>query len=560
MNENNVYWSKDEYSTSISSIEAWRPKGYRIHMDGQIIRTARFDIYSFKENGALSCKYKKGFGLIFYLNDSPILQMVKEGESYTGESKAIYLHCLSEKDVKSSNLTSKIESIALYQTKFSSCETISCLTKIRDLDLSGTGVMNIDHLSGFEMLESLNLEGCSVTSLEPLGDIPKLQRLNIKGCNRISNLEPILNKRMSTGNGVLSLAGCESIVSLKGIQSFMDIQELDLSYCGILNDLSEIKELPGLKKLILRECRSVYSLKDVKQCINLEFLDLSECRSIKSISFEGELKNLKVLNAKDIRHLHSFYAQKLPELRSIFISSSRLKKISFGKGLNSLNEVDLSCGMVSGVENLPNLKCFSIKRLKGMEFLSLLSSVKKLDIEFDSDAKGIDFSNLNKELRALNVSIWDKPTQEMLDSLSCLSKLEELSLYLPLKGLVDLDFISNLRAIKKLSIHNECSNKDTAMLNLDHIGELNNLEVLVLGINVYNIKPLANLRHLKDLTIHSDVLSDISPLSGLSNLKSLAIYCKEVLESEVLINLLKQIEDFEGEDDLFELWDALQDG
>lgn len=81
--------------------------------------------------------------------------------------------------------------------------------------------------------------------------------------------------------------------------------------------------------------------------------------------------------------------------------------------------------------------------------------------------------------------------------------------------------ISNITSLRYLDLGN---GSQSEIRDISPLGNLKNLRTLVISGTLRELSPIARLENLEELTIFSDVLSDISVLGELNRLKALEIY------------------------------------
>ena len=81
--------------------------------------------------------------------------------------------------------------------------------------------------------------------------------------------------------------------------------------------------------------------------------------------------------------------------------------------------------------------------------------------------------------------------------------------------------ISNITSLRYLDLGNGSRSE---IRDISPLGNLKNLRTLVISGTLRELSPIARLENLEELTIFSDVLSDISVLGELNRLKALEIY------------------------------------
>lgn len=102
----------------------------------------------------------------------------------------------------------------------------------------------------------------------------------------------------------------------------------------------------------------------------------------------------------------------------------------------------------------------------------------------------------------------------------CGKKLRKLVLHCFINEEV-IRSISNITSLRHLDLGNGSRSE---IRDISPLGNLKNLRTLVIGGTLRELSPIARLENLEDLTIFSDVLSDISVMGELKGLRKLEIY------------------------------------
>ena len=120
----------------------------------------------------------------------------------------------------------------------------------------------------------------------------------------------------------------------------------------------------------------------------------------------------------------------------------------------------------------------------------------------------------------------------------CGKKLRKLVLRCPINEDV-IRSISNVTSLRHLDLGNGSRSE---IRDISPLGNLKNLRTLVIGGTLRELSPIARLENLEELTIFSDVLSDISVLGELNRLKALEIYGAAYIDLEALENLTNSMQ------------------
>ena len=98
--------------------------------------------------------------------------------------------------------------------------------------------------------------------------------------------------------------------------------------------------------------------------------------------------------------------------------------------------------------------------------------------------------------------------------------------------------ISNITSLRYLDLGNGSRSE---IRDISPLGNLKNLRTLVIGGTLRELSPIARLENLEELTIFSNVLSDISVLGELKRLKALEIYRSEYRPQDMPKGILKRL-------------------
>ena len=102
----------------------------------------------------------------------------------------------------------------------------------------GRGLKSFEGVADLPALRELRVGGCHLPSIESLGDLPELRLL-------LLNLMP-------------------KLANLKGIEGLPNLEDLSVTQCGALRDVSAISTLTKLMMLELNCCPHIRSLNSVK--------------------------------------------------------------------------------------------------------------------------------------------------------------------------------------------------------------------------------------------------------------------------------------------------------
>ena len=120
----------------------------------------------------------------------------------------------------------------------------------------------------------------------------------------------------------------------------------------------------------------------------------------------------------------------------------------------------------------------------------------------------------------------------------CGKKLRKLVLRCPINEDV-IRSISNVTSLRHLDLG---QGSRSEIRDISPLGNLKNLRTLVIGGTLRELSPIARLENLEELTIFSNVLSDISVLGELKRLKAPKIYGSDYIDLKALEELTNSMQ------------------
>jgi hypothetical protein len=91
-----------------------------------------------------------------------------------------------------------------------------------------------------------------------------------------------------------------SVVSLSGIERFINLRLYEHRYGHNLYDISALKNLPSLIEIELNHCRKIYIDNIFEHCRQLKILRYFGCANLSSLSFLKKLKDIEFFSFSDI--------------------------------------------------------------------------------------------------------------------------------------------------------------------------------------------------------------------------------------------------------------------
>ncbi|XP_055960319.1 disease resistance protein RUN1-like [Mercurialis annua] len=265
-----------------------------------------------------------------------------------------------------------------------------------------------------------------------------------------------------------------------GVQSLVNLKEIDLAGCEYLTAIPDLSNAKSIKTIDLNRCKSLIEVpSSIQQLNNLEKINLAHCESLISLPDRIDSKFLR-----EATFTHCSKLKKCPEI--------------FG----NLEELDLS---YTGISDLPK----SIQELKILKFLDLqgCSNITKFpnvspntkilylkqnaieevpsSIQFLTGLVTLKISE-NIKLSSLPSSIWKLKSLELLDLSGC-SKLENFpeilepiklsELYLRGTAVKELpSTIEHLKSLSKLLLYN-CKRLVSLPCNIRKLSKLHLIDL-----------------------------------------------------------------------------------
>ncbi|WP_142415732.1 leucine-rich repeat domain-containing protein [Hathewaya massiliensis] len=450
-------------------------------------------------------------------DNKPIIFKNKELESVIRDTINIYDEDIYKKDLES--ITKLYLSYLLYED--TNIEDLRYLSNLRELDLSMTELKDINVLSNLTNLENLSLFSTGTTDITALKNLGNLKVLNL-GQNKIKDIESLKNlfkieSLNLTGNNITNLTPLANMNSLKKLKLAGNDNIKDYSPTAKYYDKLEQPDF----QLKLHKA-------DSNKVINYTILkgDSFTLPLAVKIDFNGVEKkvfvkwNTEKVNT-NVGGNQSFYGtidgseEKLTfnltvnALKDDDIINFPDKKLEMGirkaidkphgeiyrsdvKYLKNLDLSALGVENLTGIENLTSLEKLGLwaNKVSDISLVSSLTSLKSLDLA-------------ENKIRVLKSGVFKN-----------LSQLEELVLDNNELASIKYGAFDGLTNLKNLHI------EENSISDISEVSKLKNLEILYARDNKFikNIKPLSNLKNLKELWLDGNIIDDITSLENLTEL------------------------------------------
>ena len=126
-----------------------------------------------------------------------------------------------------------------------------------------------------------------------LNTLTGLQQLDLSGCFQLTDVSVLSTL---TGLQQLDLSDCAKLTDVSVLSTLTGLQQLNLSWFVRLKDVSVLNTLTGLQQLNLRGCSELKDVSELSSLTGLQQLDLSGCSELKDVSGLSNLTGLQQLD------------------------------------------------------------------------------------------------------------------------------------------------------------------------------------------------------------------------------------------------------------------------
>lgn len=238
-------------------------------------------------------------------------------------------------------------------------EEIGGLTNLQILDLANdpSNIMKVPNLSKLSLLQCVafsNLyEGNSITCTSAMTNLQHLCFRNcesLQRCNGVGDLVALEE---------LQISWCQNLEELSNLQGLKNLKKLNISGCSSIQALLGVGDLATLLKLRAFGCTNLGELPDLSKLTNLQVLDLGMCLMNKAVMGLSYMINIRYCDIS-INGMGEFNdLQKLTKLQTIRVEGWS------SQGLASVN-------------SLVNLEHLHISNCKGVDIFDGPSKVSRL--------------------------------------------------------------------------------------------------------------------------------------------------------------------------------------
>ncbi|WP_180693101.1 leucine-rich repeat domain-containing protein, partial [Sphaerotilus sulfidivorans] len=181
-----------------------------------------------------------------------------------------------------------------------------------------------------------------------------LQQLNLSGCSQLKDVSVLSSL---TGLQQLDLSVCSQLKDVSVLSSLTGLQQLNLSWCSQLKDVSVLSSLTGLQQLNLSWCSQLKDVSVLSSLTGLQQLDLSGCSQLTDVSVLSSLTGLQQLDLSRCSQLTDVSGlSSLTGLQQLDLSGcSQLTDVSVLSSLTGLQQLNVSdsVALLVGIRDLP---------------------------------------------------------------------------------------------------------------------------------------------------------------------------------------------------------------
>ncbi|MDR0970039.1 MAG: hypothetical protein LBM67_05835 [Lentimicrobiaceae bacterium] len=433
------------------------------------------------------------------------------------------------------------ETLAALRISNTSITDIYPLSEIKSLnllDVSETGVFDINALQNLHELQTLNLDKTKIKSLKAIENLEKLSiiQFSYTNINTLENLQTLKN---------LKSVYCDnSKVSTEEAKNFMQQHPNVL----VVFETSSLKdwwnELPIYWKSLFAKQVNISSEPNAEELhlvVKMKKLDISNNVYLQSLDPVSRLEQLESLNVSkteitDLRPLSG-----LTQLKVLNVANTRIFNLVPLSSLKNLEELNIENTRVQSLTPLhesPRIKLVEAdgSRLTTQEAVLLKHAQQQVLVVYQTEELNTWWGNLSQEWRDIFAKHIDFDVNPDKYDLQELIDLETVEIGSDIM-IQTIEPLSKFLFIKQLSI------KSNGVRDLTPLKNKVFLQKLEIPSNpITDLKPLQQLKALEALNIESTPIADLSPIQDLTELRVLNVAGTTIRSLKPLSNL-KKLED-----------------
>ncbi len=452
--------------------------------------------------------------------------------------KKVRLNKTSVKELEPLRNLLYIETLECSNTKVLDISSLKYLATLKELDISSTAVKNIKPLAELSLLRKVDINHTPIKDISVLSNKKKLQSMDcsytyVQNLNAIAKL-PSLNSLQCAGTQITSITPLVTLTSLE----YFNCQKTNI------NSLNAIKKLPKLKKLYCAETRIS------ENEINTFIIEHPECLVVyKSKALSEWWRNLdktwklkfmqyqKIGNNPTKEQLH-----KLINIKHIDVSGSGITDLKPLNILMYLKEVNCSNTTISDLSPLKNLVYLEILNCSGTKVSNLMplsgsSNLRVLNVSGTqvSDLAPVAGLKLIEVINSTSSPVLTVKPFEKSNSIRKLyldnTKVKKMEIellrtkrpncFVVYQTLELQEWWDNLsKGWQKLFSEYIKTGKKPNAEQLQQIANLQKISIIE-NLVISDLKPLIELKYLKELNISGANITSLVPLINHSQLEVL---------------------------------------
>ena len=421
-------------------------------------------------------------------------------------------------------------------TRIANIGVLQDMTKLRSLDISNTSVRDLGPISQLKDLQSLNISGSAISHLRALSEMENLKELYCSNTS-INDLSPL------KGNRRLSKIYCDhSGIHDEEASAFTKENPFAL----VIYDTEALKNwwngLPVYWRSVFSKQIQVGkepTTEQLHQIINLQELDLSGNGFLQNLMPVSRLTNLRSLNIANTEISYLQPIQGLSNLESLNIEHTYindLKPLQDMPSLRYLNIMNTPVNDLSALANDGKIEVILADStiIGKSQVVALKEKQRQVTVVYQTEILKTWWNSLDAIWQAIFRSALGIQ-QEMPEALQLqqIRDLRELEIT-PEYPIASLGPLTDLMWLERLTINNQGVSDLKPLEHKEFLVELN-----AQNNPVSSLKPIEGSTLLELLNIENTQVSDLGPLSKMNSLVTLNASGTPVKSLKPLSGLLK---------------------
>lgn len=493
--------------------------------------------------------------------------------------KAIYFSGTAVSDLSSLKYSVGIEEIYCFNTNVSDIDVMENFRNLKTLYCFNTPLSSIQALKNNETLTALRISNTNVTDIYPLAEIETLQLLDVSetgvfDLSALKNLHELqtLNLDKTKIRSLKAIEDAENLsviqfsyTNINTLENLVNLKNLKRVYCDnskvsddeaktfmqqnpqvlIIFETSSLKDwwndLPIYWKSLFAKQVGISSdpnTEELHQIMKMKTLDLSNNSYLQSLEPVGRLIHLESLNISKTEITDLRPLSVLSELKKLHASNTRIFNLAPLSDLKNLEELNIENTRVQNLTPLhesPRIKLIEAdgSRLTTQEAILLKYAQPRVLIVYQTEELKVWWGNLSQEWRDIFARLMDFDVNPDAYDLQELVDTESIEIESDIM-IQSIDPLEKFLFLKQLSIKSNGVRDLTPLKNKVFLRKLE-----VSSNPLIDLKPIQNLKALEELNIESTPIADLLPIQNLTELRVLNIAGTTIRSLKALSNLTK---------------------